>query len=103
MPEINVLVKLITLFNFFLNPQEYILFVHVIEQHPHQHDPQKGVDNRFNAAQHDSPSEKLAAYLSDIDKTVQEIDENGIQTDNTEKERPFFPTFDINDPVKNAH
>ena len=53
------------------------------------------MNDRFNTTQESSSPEKVRTDFGHVNKAVQKVDEDGVQPDNPEKERPFFPQWMI--------
>jgi hypothetical protein len=51
----------------------------------------------------DCPSKNIFRDTSYINQIVEQVDKNGVHTNNPEEERPFFPAFHIDDPIKSSH
>lgn len=58
---------------------------------------------RLNTTQEGGPPEKVRAGFGNVNKTVQKVDEDGVQPDNPEEEGPFFPPLHINEPIEKGH
>jgi len=51
----------------------------------------------------DCPAKDVFGNTAYINQIVEQVDKNGVHPNNTEKERPFFPAFHIDDPIKSSH
>lgn len=51
----------------------------------------------------DSPAKDVFGDTANINQIVKQVDKNRVHANNPEEERPFFPAFHIDDPIKSSH